>query len=404
MLRFRHIIIFGLLALPAQAQTIDPGTLDKLTREQEAAKIKAQELGNKHKALQSDISGLKKDLVVTAAEAETYEKERRNVEARLVALSQTRTDLKVALYADRDSLTQLLAALQQVETRPPPLIFGQVQNTLDVIQSTKLMSGLSSSLSARANRLATQLRELENVSKNIESEKTKLTAAESVLNRKQTKIRSLVATKSKLEKQVWTESEAQRKRADKLASEASSLRDLIAKFEKSARDIAPRVKPEPDTAIRRVSRPRLKPRAGRAPQPLQMPPDTKRFADARGRLRAPVAGTLRKSYSKATPGLTVTTSPNAQVIAPYTGRVEFSGPFKNYDNVVILNVGDGYFILLTGLGDLYAETGNLVEMGEPIGLMPAASDKNAGLYIEFRKNGTPVNPKPWLGTAFARSG
>jgi len=95
--------------------------------------------------------------------------------------------------------------------------------------------------------------------------------------------------------------------------------------------------------------------------------------------------------------------PASQVIAPYSGRIEFSGPFKNYNNVIILNVGDGYFILMTGLGDIYAQTGQNVVSGEPIGLMPRIPKKTE-LYIEFRKNGAPINPTPWLGTSFASSG
>ena len=82
------------------------------------------------------------------------------------------------------------------------------------------------------------------------------------------------------------------------------------------------------------------------------------------------------------------------MLAPYAGRVEFSGPFKNYDNVIILNVGDGYFVLLTGLERLNVSAGERVKRGEPVGAMP--QEPNAELYIELRKNGSPVNPEPWL--------
>ena len=96
-------------------------------------------------------------------------------------------------------------------------------------------------------------------------------------------------------------------------------------------------------------------------------------------------------------GITLQTSARAQVIAPYAGRIEFAGAFKNYDNVVILNVGGGYFILLTGIGETYVETGENILIGEPLGLMPFNTKDRAELYIEFRKNGGTINPKPWLG-------
>jgi len=69
-----------------------------------------------------------------------------------------------------------------------------------------------------------------------------------------------------------------------------------------------------------------------------------------------------------------------------------------------MNGGGGYFLLMTGLGELYAEPGSMVSIGEPVGLMPFNSNNRSELYIEIRKNGSPVNPNPWLGTAFARQG
>jgi len=57
---------------------------------------------------------------------------------------------------------------------------------------------------------------------------------------------------------------------------------------------------------------------------------------------------------------------------------------------VILNVGGGYFILMTGMGETYVETGENVN-----------AKGASNLYIEFRKNGGTINPKPWLGTAFS---
>jgi septal ring factor EnvC (AmiA/AmiB activator) len=99
--------------------------------------------------------------------------------------------------------------------------------------------------------------------------------------------------------------------------------------------------------------------------------------------------------------MTVTASSKSQVVAPASARVEFAGDFKNYDKVVILNMDDGYFLLLTGLGETFPETGEIVSAGQPLGLMPFNPKNKTELYIELRKDGATINPKPWLGTAFA---
>ena len=116
----------------------------------------------------------------------------------------------------------------------------------------------------------------------------------------------------------------------------------------------------------------------------------------------PVSGRLVKSYGRGEKGHTYAGRPGGQVIAPYAGRIEFSGPFKNYDNVVILNVGDGYFVLLTGLNDLFVDSGDTVRRGEPVGKLPSRT--GAELYIELRRNGSPVDPKPWLAREDVKSG
>jgi septal ring factor EnvC (AmiA/AmiB activator) len=77
---------------------------------------------------------------------------------------------------------------------------------------------------------------------------------------------------------------------------------------------------------------------------------------------------------------------------------------------LILNVGGGYHVLLAGMERMTVDLGQFVLTGEPVAVMGSgtqvASDSSAGsisvigssqpvLYIEFRKDGTPVDPSPW---------
>lgn len=383
-----------LLLGPTQsfAQTADPKKLESLTKAEENARKKEAELTKKQKAISQELSKLKKDLVRTASDAEKYERQGRVLETKLSELDSEEAALNETIYGDRQKLTQLLAALQRIESNPPPALASQPKDAAEAARAARLMSALSADLKNRAELLATQLDSSQKLRFDISAKRKRLSANETTLTKRRSQISKLVGQKSDLEKSISSDRDAALKEVSKLASEAKSLRELIESFEAATADIGPRIKPgsKPSTVRKSI-----------AVKPVKLPDGVKKFASAKGKLRAPVPGRITRNYGSGEKGMTVATRSNAQVIAPYAGRIEFAGAFKNYDNVVILNVGDGYFILLTGMGETYVETGENVRIGEPLGLMPFNAKNASNLYIEFRKNGSTINPKPWLGTAFS---
>jgi len=94
----------------------------------------------------------------------------------------------------------------------------------------------------------------------------------------------------------------------------------------------------------------------------------------------------------------------AQVTAPSDGWVVYAGPFRSYGQLLILNAGGGYHVLLAGMERISVDLGQFVLTGEPVAVMGGGPQSAAAvatgssqpvLYIEFRKDGTPVDPTPW---------
>ena len=90
--------------------------------------------------------------------------------------------------------------------------------------------------------------------------------------------------------------------------------------------------------------------------------------------------------------------------APSNGRVAFSGPFRSYGQLLILNAGGGYHVLLAGMERISVDIGQFVLTGEPVAAMGngshvaailATGSSQPVLYVEIRKDGTPVDPGPW---------
>ena len=72
---------------------------------------------------------------------------------------------------------------------------------------------------------------------------------------------------------------------------------------------------------------------------------------------------------------------------------------------MILNAGGGYHVLLAGMERISVDLGQFVLTGEPVAVMGSGIRISAAilatgsaqpvLYVEFRKDGTPVDPGPW---------
>jgi septal ring factor EnvC (AmiA/AmiB activator) len=93
-------------------------------------------------------------------------------------------------------------------------------------------------------------------------------------------------------------------------------------------------------------------------------------------------------------GIVIETRQAAQVTSPNDGWIMYAGEFRSYGQILIINAGGGYNILLAGLSQLDVQVGQFVLAGEPVGKM-AANNKSPGIYVEFRKDGQPINPDPW---------
>jgi septal ring factor EnvC (AmiA/AmiB activator) len=103
-------------------------------------------------------------------------------------------------------------------------------------------------------------------------------------------------------------------------------------------------------------------------------------------------------------GLSIATRAGAQVTSPCDGWVVYAAPFRNYGQVLILNAGDGYHVILAGMERISVNVGQFVLTGEPVAVMGSGSHVAATLtsgsskpvlYVEFRKDGTPIDPSPW---------
>lgn len=198
--------------------------------------------------------------------------------------------------------------------------------------------------------------------------------------------------KSLLQAQYDAQYDQARKKAQQLASQAKDLKELLEQLElERQRQQAERLKQAYLTS------PRHRPSAG-APSFVSSAVSGS-FERSYGSLLYPVRGQIIAKFGDTLPngtpskGLMIQTRERAQVIAPFDGTVLFAGPFKGYGQLLILDHNNGYFSLLAGMQDIHVSMGQELLAGEPVGLMKPV---RSNLYIEIRKDGTAIDPKPWF--------
>ena len=109
----------------------------------------------------------------------------------------------------------------------------------------------------------------------------------------------------------------------------------------------------------------------------------------------PVQGRLVAGFGAAAPGtptsrgISLATGAGAQAVAPSAGRVAFAGPYRGYGAIVIIDHGNGWTSLITGLSQLDAHVGDELVAGSPIGITGPGRPL---VSLELRRDGQAVNP------------
>jgi murein hydrolase activator len=209
--------------------------------------------------------------------------------------------------------------------------------------------------------------------------------------------------------------ESEAKKVADLGREAKSLKELISRTENEivgaakASEMARRA-PAPARSAQELAS--LRPDAFKDAARLQ---PRLAFQDAKGLMSLPVSGKIIRNFGVSDGlggverGITIESAKEALVTNPVDGWVLFAGPYRGYGSLLIINAGNGYHVVLAGMERLSVEIGQFVLAGEPVGtlgLSPAiqfgggfAGDGlgplKPALYVEFRKDGSPVDPTPW---------
>lgn len=391
-----------LLALQTPADPPDADTVERLEQEAAEARAEAETAASEAEALAVEIVQLQSRLVAAAGRVSANEQTAADITGRIDELVSQEDEILARLMADREALIDVLAALQRIERGTPPALATAPGDAEEAARAASLLAAITPELHARAEALSIELESLRRVRQSLEDERVALTSTEEELAARQAEIRALIAERRNLESQRRGEAERFADVAATAGAQAQTLRQLLETL-RGMTEISPRFNPRRLIRPDAMPDPVLRPEDGLVAARAAMAPiETLRFADTRGRLQAPVEGPVALRFGQSDEngdpieGIRIRARPGGQVVAPFDARVEYAGSFNTYNGLLILGVGDDYYIVLAGLGAVYAEAGQSVLAGEPVGEMPSSGETAPDLYLEIRREETAIDPQPWL--------
>ncbi|RHZ92209.1 peptidase M23 [Cereibacter sphaeroides] len=360
------VLALGLLATPAAAVTVA----------QEAAQA-ARDLQAAVTALQA-AKGARDRVSALTTTIRAYERGLAALRENLRQAAIRESVLEMLLEAKRDEISQLLGVLARMDARPGPLLLMHPAGPLGTARSGMILSDVTPALLAQAESLRQQVSEMRDLRELQTAAGKTLAEGLAAAQEARTALSQAIGDRVDL--------------PTRFTDDPAVLKGLLESADTLDAFAGGLATGDPDAAARD-------------------------FEAARGRLPLPVLGTILRRANEADaagvrrPGILIAARPQALVTAPWPATIRYRGPLLDYGNVMILEPGAGYLLVLAGLGTVYGETGEVVAAGAPLGLMggeprpagPAASGgEGAGardtetLYLELRQGAEPVDPADWF--------
>ncbi len=396
----------------AQSAAVSPEAIKQREQELEATRAQQKSAEEAQTKLKADIAALGQDrtklnqqLIDTAANVRTVETKIGDAEARLRTLNGREQQMRASLDSRRADIVEVLAALQRAGRRTPPALLVRPEDALQSLRTAMLLGAVVPELRGRAETLAGELGELVALRKTIAAERDQLASDRDRIRGDQTKLAALVEERQRQQSATEKNLDTENARAIALSKQVGDLQGLIAKMEQdlnSAAKAAAAASQAPAAGSGKPNLAALKDRSRQTPAIA--------FASAKGLLSLPVNGTKIREFGGSDgagglqKGISLATRPGSQVTTPCDGWVVYAGPFRSYGQLLILNAGGGYHVLIAGMERISVNIGQFVLTGEPVATMGSTSQvasilaTNASqpvLYVEFRKDGTPIDPGPW---------
>ena len=386
----------------------------------EASLSLSKDKGDKLKAyidaMKGDRGKQSAALIAAAERVKSAEADIASVQDKIGDLIVQELDTRGRLDGADASISNVLAALERISESPPPALIVDPSDALGSARSAILISAIVPQLKARADQVTADLKHLGDIKAAAQAQEANLKANFDVLEEEQLRIATLIQAQKQNEETANAALADEQKQAADMADKAATLKQMIADLGKQAQAVATAANAT-EAANAGDKTPKLDSETVQLAlaNPQRQQPAVP-FASAKGFLDFPVTRGVNvinygdgDGFGGVSQGLSVVTNADAPVLAPADGWVLYTGNYLNYGQIVILDAGQDYTILLAGMAKVDVKPGQFVLMGKSVGTMgsrtigrtvaTSAGAQRPTLYIEMRNKNVPIDPTGWWASS-----
>jgi len=435
-LRFRSaLLLVGLVcALPWLAEAEEDLSrdeakqrLDQSEQNLKSSRAKEQGLAQDLVALAEERARLNSELIEAGKRVQASEAKLSETETKLAELTDQVNVIRSSITERKEAIVKMLSAMQRIGRTPPPALVTRRDDALAVVRSAMLLADVFPELKYQADNLSRELEGLVTLENGIRDQRDAEKGESERLGAEQARVDRLLEEKKRATAQGEAELAQIKQATTEQARAVTDLNELVDRLDAQIAKVEI-AQYDAEIAAERALRAREQQQALATPaneSVVEIKPGSTKvafaspdrlkpalpFEAAKGSLRLPAQGKRVKGFGDADAaggtlkGISLQTRPEARITAPADGWVVYAGEFRSYGQLLIINAGGGYHVLLAGMNRIDVSLGQFVLAGEPIAVMgnsaaPSQSDSpRPVLYVEFRKDGRPIDPDPWWAEA-----
>ena len=275
-----------------------------------------------------------------------------------------------------------VVTLLRMRNMPTTALFSSSEDTQTMLRTASVLEKTNEAVAAKAARLRTDMTQMKALQTSAKTRDERTKAEKAKLADEQKKLERELNARQKLQARLSADQLRESAKVTELSLESKSLQELIGKLDANQKEKAKdKSAPKQNAKLRN-------------------------FDGKKGSARAPVSGDVihrfgdKQNDNGTYRGMVFKARAGATVVAPFDGEVVFTGPFRDYGNMVLIKHKNGFISLIAGLGKVNTSLNQAAIRGEPIGTMPQNGKTEA--YVELRDSSAkPIDPANWFANVVA---